>query len=185
MQDGSSSLIAPSLPNRLPGTAALGGCLPPEAEKHGIRIPLANRQSGTCALVSRAWIEILESSPRLVAVVEDDPSMRRGVSRLLNAHGFQTVLFASAEAFLDRDHSYRPMCVVLDVHLGGMGGIELWSRLRAMSDHLPVVFLTADEDRELERRAVEGGCVAFLRKPVAGDSLVNAVKKAIARSESG
>ena len=54
-----------------------------------------------------------------------------------------------------------------------------------MSDHLPVVFLTADEDRELERRAVKGGCVAFLRKPVAGDSLLNAVKKAIARSESG
>lgn len=82
-----------------------------------------------------------------MAVVEDDPSMRRSVERLLNAHGFVTEGYASAEAFLHRDTKSRIGCLVLDIHLRGMSGIELRHRLKSAGSKLPVVFITAVDDK--------------------------------------
>ena len=120
----------------------------------------------------------------VVAVVEDDPSMRRSIERLLGAHGFAAECFASAREFLDFDASSRAACLVLDIHLDGMSGLELRARLRASGSALPVIFITAMDDLALEREAMKVGCVAYLRKPFAGELLIGAIKKAVADPQS-
>src|SRR5258708_13981191 len=79
---------------------------------------------------------------RIVAIVEDDPGMLNGVGRLLNAHGFVTELYTSAEAFLEGAASSKASCLVLDIHLAGISGIEFRRRLAAAASKLPLVFLT-------------------------------------------
>jgi FixJ family two-component response regulator len=113
-----------------------------------------------------------------VAVVDDDPSMLKGVERLLNAHGFGTEVFTSAEDFLDRGDQSKVGCLILDVNLGGMSGIELWHRLQAAGSALPVVFVTGVDDEATRATALRAGCVAFLRKPFLGNLLIEAIEKA-------
>ena len=124
----------------------------------------------------------LERQPRIVAVVEDDPSMRRSLERLLNAHGFMTEGYSSAETFLGRDPAHHLSCVVLDIQLAGMSGLELRSRLTSSGSSLPVVFITAIDDDTLKVAAVQLGCSALLRKPFPAASLISAVNKALAVS---
>lgn len=124
----------------------------------------------------------LESPPRTVAVVEDDPSVRRSVERLLNANGFATEGHSSAEAFLGRANASGIGCLVLDIHLGGMSGIELWHRLKASGINLSVIFITAVEDEALELEAVKAGCVAYLHKPFPAELLIRAVNRALTAS---
>jgi len=114
-----------------------------------------------------------------VAVVEDDPSMRKSVARLLNAHGFATEGYASAEAFLNRATSSEIGCIVLDVHLGGISGIELWHRLKDGGSKIKVIFITAVDDQALEQEAVKAGCVAYLHKPFPAESLIDAIERAM------
>jgi FixJ family two-component response regulator len=116
-----------------------------------------------------------------VAVVEDDPSMRRSIERLLNAHGYQTQGYASAETFLESDFVGKIGCLVLDIHLGNMSGIQLRSRLRDSGFILPVIFITAVDDEALEAEALNAGCVAYLHKPFAAKFLLSAIDKALAR----
>ncbi|MDX0640797.1 response regulator [Sinorhizobium medicae] len=121
----------------------------------------------------------LESPPREVAVVEDDPSMRKSVARLLNAHGFATEVYASAEAFLSCASQNRFGCIVLDIHLSGMSGIELWHRLKDTDFRIKVIFITALDDGVLEAEAMKAGCVAYLHKPFPADVLIGAVNRAL------
>jgi FixJ family two-component response regulator len=118
----------------------------------------------------------------IVAVIEDDPSMRRGVERLLAAHGFETESYESAEAFLACVATTQVRCVVLDIHLEGMSGIALRRQLTAAGSPLPVIFMTAVDEAKIEREATEAGCVAYLRKPFPADALVQAVKQAVESS---
>jgi FixJ family two-component response regulator len=127
----------------------------------------------------------VERRPCTVAVVEDDPSMRRGVERLLNAHGYSTVGYSSAEAFMSRDAASKIDCLVLDVHLDGMSGIELQRRLKDSGSKLPVIFITAVDDDALELAATQAGCIAYLHKPFPAALLINAIDKALAASGSG
>jgi FixJ family two-component response regulator len=122
----------------------------------------------------------LASPPSTVAVVEDDPSMRRSLERLLNAHGFATEGYSSAEAFLDRDASIQIDCIVLDIHLDGMSGIELRHRLKHSGSRLPVIFITAVDDDTLELQGVQAGCVAYLHKPFPSDLLLGAINRSLA-----
>lgn len=124
----------------------------------------------------------MESLPRTVAVVEDDPSMRRSIERLLNAHGHQTHGYASAETFLESDFAATIGCLVLDIHLAVMSGIQLRRWLRDSGSRLPVIFITAVDDETLEVEAREAGCVAYLRKPFAAKFLLSAVDGALLRS---
>jgi FixJ family two-component response regulator len=114
----------------------------------------------------------------LVTVVDDDPGMLKGLARLLNASGYDTELFDSAEAFLNRPAGRKIACLVLDIHLGGTSGIDLRRTLAAAGSNLSVVFMTAIDDEEIEREAVATGCVAFLRKPFPGRLLIEAIGKA-------
>jgi FixJ family two-component response regulator len=108
--------------------------------------------------------------------------MRRSLERLLNAHGFMTEGYSSAEAFLGRDPASQAACAVLDIHLDGMSGIELWRRLKDSGSKLSVIFITAIEDDALELEAIQAGCIAYLRKPFPAASLISAISKALADS---
>ena len=121
----------------------------------------------------------LETSPRVVAVVDDDPSMLRSVQRLLNANGFSTEGYPSAETFLAQAPLQNLGCTIFDIQLGGMSGVELWQHLKESGSDLPVIFITALEDETLERAALEAGCVAYLRKPFPAKSLIAAVNTAL------
>ncbi len=102
-----------------------------------------------------------------VAVVDDDASLRRSVTRLLNAYGFDAVEYASAEAFLAEDASIDVRCLVLDIDLnGGMSGMEVQGRLKSAGSDMPVIFITALDDQRLQLEAEQAGCVAYLRKPL-------------------
>ncbi|RVI74004.1 response regulator [Sinorhizobium meliloti] len=120
-----------------------------------------------------------------MAVVDDDPSMRRSVERLLNAHGMMTKGYPTAESFLNKVQTGSIRCIVLDVHLGGMSGIDLWHHLKRAGTDIPVVFMTAIEDEALEREAVSAGCIAYLRKPFPAEPLITAVKRSLALPSCG
>jgi FixJ family two-component response regulator len=119
----------------------------------------------------------LDIHPRTVAIVEDDPSMGRSIERLLNAHGFATEVYPSAASFLSRKLLSLASCVVLDIQFDGMSGIELQHKLRESGIELPVIFITASDDKELERRGIEAGCVAYLHKPFPGKLLLDAINQ--------
>lgn len=108
--------------------------------------------------------------------------MRRSIERLLNAHGIATEGFDSADAFLDQLTTIQADCLVLDIQLGRMSGIDLRRRLTASGSGLPVIFITASEEAEQEREAVDAGCVAYLRKPFPAELLLDAIVKALADS---
>ena len=100
----------------------------------------------------------MERQPYTVAVVDDDPSIGRSIQRLLKAHGFAAEVFPSAEAFLDRDPDSCVACLVLDIHLPGMSGLELRRRLTAAGSILPVIFVTAIDDDAVKMAAIQLGC---------------------------
>ena len=117
---------------------------------------------------------------KIVAIVEDDPNMLRAATDLLDAHGFATVAFPSAEDFLARGIAKGVDCLLLDVDLGGMSGIDLRRRLRASGCALPIIFMTAIDDEAIERQARASGCAAYLRKPFPPGALIDAIRKAVA-----
>ena len=115
---------------------------------------------------------------KMIGIVEDDASMLGATEALLDAHGFATLTFSSAEEFLTRGIASQFDCLVLDIHLGGMSGIELHDRLKALGRDCPVIFVTAIENDGVWRQALQTGCVACLRKPVPAGQLVEAIAKA-------
>jgi FixJ family two-component response regulator len=129
-------------------------------------------------------VAALMSTPaKTVAVVDDDRSMRVGVERLLNAHGYATRAFSSAEAYLEPGMETEADCLLLDVDLGGMSGIELRRRLAACGRAVPVIFMTAVDDDATRASALATGCIAYLTKPFLGRTLIEAVKIAVAREK--
>ena len=117
----------------------------------------------------------------LISIVDDDLLVREGLISLLRSAGFATQAFASAEEFLSLAHRDDIACLILDVRLPGISGLELQSQLTAtVSTHrTPVVFMTARDDEATRQRALKGGAVNFLRKPVRREALLNAVHLAL------
>jgi FixJ family two-component response regulator len=113
----------------------------------------------------------------LISIVDDDLLVREGLISLLRSAGFATQAFASAEEFLSLAHRDDIACLILDVGLPGISGLELQSQLTAtVSNHrTPVVFMTARDDEATRQQALKGGAVDFLRKPVRREALLNAV----------
>ena len=117
------------------------------------------------------------SKPRpcfAVAVVEDDYAVRKALGRLLQAGGFEAVLFESAEAYLEA--SLNPLCIVLDVSLPGMSGLELQEQLRTAGRATPIIVITAMHDPDVSERAERNGCAAFFLKPVDGNELIATIE---------
>ncbi len=117
------------------------------------------------------------TTPIYVAVVDDDESLCRSLGRLLRAAGIQPITYASAEAFLaDRKHP-RFDCLVLDVQLGGISGIELGKHLAAEGGHAPFIFITAFDDAGTRADAEAAGCAAYFRKTDAGTDVLDAIRR--------
>jgi FixJ family two-component response regulator len=115
---------------------------------------------------------------RTVAIVDDNASMLQGLNRLLSAHGFRVQTFASAELFLDVIEKCEAECLILDVHLGGMSGIDLQRQLISMGRDLPVIVMTAIDDDATREAAFDAGCIAYLRKPFLAKLLIDAINSA-------
>ena len=122
----------------------------------------------------------MATPPTVVIVVDDNPGFLKSVTRLLTVHGFATRTFSSAEALLESDGVRGAACLLLDIHLGGMSGIELQHRLAASGSSYPIIFMTAIDDDATRREAMDGGCIAYLRKPFAPHLLLDAIAKVAA-----
>jgi RNA polymerase sigma factor (sigma-70 family) len=114
-----------------------------------------------------------------VYVVEDDPSVRDSLSLLLQLRGYSTAVFDSAEAFLKEEELVRPGCVLIDVRLPGMSGIELQRRLSEERAALPTIVMTAHGDVATARTALRDGAVDFLEKPIDEQELIEAITLAL------
>lgn len=116
----------------------------------------------------------------VVIVVDDDASFLKGVARLLAHSGLESLTFASAEALLESGSAQTATCLLIDLNLGGISGIELQRRLTASGSKCPVIFMTANDDEASRNEAMDAGCVAYLRKPFARHVLLDAIGKAVA-----
>jgi FixJ family two-component response regulator len=116
----------------------------------------------------------------LVLVVDDDAAMLKGVARLLRRHGYDTVLFPSAEAFANQSDFDGAVCVLLDINLGDGSGIELRHRLKAAGNSVPVIYMTGNDSPAVRTSALQSGCLAYLTKPFSAKSLIEPLHKAAA-----
>jgi two-component system response regulator FixJ len=122
-----------------------------------------------------------ERDERVVSIVDDDASIRRSVRNLLLSLGFRAESFASAAAFLQSARREDTGCLVLDLRMPGMDGLDLLAQLAAAGERIPAVILTAHGDAEAREQALQAGVVAFLGKPFRSAALVEAVKSALGR----
>jgi FixJ family two-component response regulator len=113
--------------------------------------------------------------PPIVVVIQDDDGTRAALGRLLRAGGFEPALFDSAEAFLASRLNRAPYCVIVDVHLPGMSGLDLQDRLRRQRTEVPIIVTTGNKAQVIRQRAQNGGCAAFLTKPLTGDAVLSAL----------
>jgi len=118
----------------------------------------------------------------IVYVVDDDPSFRKAVSRLLRTAGLEVETLASAQEFLDHPMVDRPSCLVLDVRMPGPSGIDLQAALQEARRDLPIIFMTGHGDVSTSVRAMKGGAVDFLEKPFRAAELLACVQRGLARS---
>jgi FixJ family two-component response regulator len=112
-----------------------------------------------------------------IAIVEDDPSMLQGLGRLLLAHGFRVEKFQSAESFLNDMVNREAKCVIVDINLGGISGIDLKRKLTSAGSNLPVIFMTAVDSEATRQEAFDAGCIAYLRKPFLAKLLIDAINR--------
>ena len=118
----------------------------------------------------------------LMALVDDDDALRNSLDNLLRSVGFRVQGFASAEAFLQAQHAPETACLLLDVRLPGMNGLELQRQLVAAHWAMPIIFVTAYADDDARARALAAGAVAFLSKPCREEDLLHAIDAALKHS---
>jgi FixJ family two-component response regulator len=120
-----------------------------------------------------------------ISVVDDDDSIRESLRGLIRSIGFSANIFSSAEEFLKSDHLQNTSCLILDVRMPGMNGLELHRQLMDGRREIPVIFITAHGDEEARSRALRDGAVAYLFKPFSEDALLNAVHAALDSNDGG
>jgi len=130
---------------------------------------------------------MISSSQRvepIVFVVDDDISVRTSLELLFRSAGLKVRLFESAQTFLSHQHVQTPSCLVLDVSLPDLNGLELQQRIASELVHMPIIFITGHGDIPMTVKAMKAGAVEFLSKPFDGDTLLEAVLHAIDRSNA-
>ena len=115
----------------------------------------------------------------LISNVDDDDALRTSLENLIRSVGLRTQGFTSAEAFLSSNHVPETRCLVLDVRMAGMSGLELQRQMAAAKSPIPIIFITAHEDDAQRTRALEAGALAFLHKPFYEEELLNAIEAAL------
>ena len=123
----------------------------------------------------------MPESDAIIAIVDDDPSVRKGLQRLIRSAGWAAESFASAQEFLDRPRTNAPSCVVLDLQLPGLSGLDLQKQMTEAGLEIPIVFLTGHGNIPLTVQAMKAGAVEFLTKPVDEQDLLKAIQEAVER----
>jgi RNA polymerase sigma factor (sigma-70 family) len=118
----------------------------------------------------------------VIFLVDDDASVRKSLSRLISSAGYPVEAFSSAREFLNRNSSEEPGCLLLDLRMPDINGIELQEELLLTGNSIPIIFISAHASVPLSVRAMKGGAVDFLTKPFSGDQLVSAIKTAIEKN---
>jgi FixJ family two-component response regulator len=119
------------------------------------------------------------SMPSVISIVDDDASVRAATGNLLSSHGYLVHTFVSAEEFLQSNHLDHSLCVVADVQMPGMSGLELLTQMRALGHKAPFIFITAFPDASVRARALKAGAICFLAKPFAGPVLIDCIETAL------
>lgn len=117
----------------------------------------------------------------IISIVDDDPSVRTSLKLLIESFGFQAAIFDSAEGFLEAEQLHRTSCLVTDLQMPGMNGLQLQSYLAAANRAIPLIFITAYDDKESRRKAMQAGAVAFLSKPFSDEQLFQAILAGIGK----
>jgi FixJ family two-component response regulator len=120
-----------------------------------------------------------EQSSRLIAIVDDDQSVQCALQDLIESEGLSTLCFGSAEQFLDSEARYKAACLIADVRMPGMSGLELQAKLKAERCRIPIIFITAHGDAKMRIQAMRDGAVEFLTKPFDNAVLLEAVHAAV------
>jgi FixJ family two-component response regulator len=121
-----------------------------------------------------------ETTTKLVAIVDDDDSMRNALGGLLKAVGYPARTFASAEEFLKSGQQHQTACLIADIRMPGMSGLELQAQLNAERCRIPIIFITAHGDAKMRIQALRAGAVEFLSKPFDEEVLLESVRAAVA-----
>ncbi|HSV24474.1 MAG TPA: response regulator [Xanthobacteraceae bacterium] len=119
------------------------------------------------------------SSRAVISVVDDDAFVRQATENLLLSLGFGVITFASAEAFLDSGQVDDTSCLIADVHMPGLTGLDLQRRLIKDGKRVPIIFITAFFSENVRKRALEAGAIGFLSKPFGDDTLIECLHKAL------
>jgi FixJ family two-component response regulator len=122
-----------------------------------------------------------DTESKLVAIVDDDDSVRGTLKELLRAAGFSSQTFKSAEDFLGSGHQQDTACLITDIRMPGMSGLELQARLNVERCRIPTIFITAHGDEEMRFQALRAGAVEFLPKPFDDEVLIESVRAALER----
>lgn len=120
----------------------------------------------------------------VISVVDDDESVRAATKALLRSAGYAVETFASAEIFLESGALRETECLILDVRMPGVDGLELQRRLNVAESAVPIIFVTAHDDKTNRRTAIEAGAADFFHKPFQGDALVEAIQSALKTREA-
>jgi FixJ family two-component response regulator len=121
----------------------------------------------------------------MISVIDDDASVRAATNNLLGSHGYPVQTFESAEEFLRSAQFSESSCVITDVQMPGMSGLDLLMHMRALGHKAPFIFITAFPDDGIHARALKAGAICFLAKPFAGPALINCIETALKGDRGG
>lgn len=125
------------------------------------------------------------STLSVISVIDDDASVRAATNNLLSSHGYMVRTFASAADFLQSSQPDESACVVADVQMPGMNGLDLLEHVRIQGNEIPFIFITAFPDESVRTRALKIGAICFLAKPFAGPVLIDCIETALNRPRGG
>ena len=126
----------------------------------------------------------LKVAENLISLVDDDESVRRTTTLLIESFGFHSAAFDSADSFLKSDQLHKTACLIVDVQMPGMNGLELQSHLATAGYKIPIIFVTAYDNKESRKQALHAGAIAFLGKPFSDKLLLQAIREALRHDES-
>jgi FixJ family two-component response regulator len=121
----------------------------------------------------------METNTKLVAIVDDDHSMRSALQGLMKVVGLPSRAYASAEEFLNSGQQHQTSCLIMDIRMPGISGLELQARLNAEHCRIPTIFITAHGDEQMRMRALRAGAVEFLAKPFDDEALLETLRAAL------
>jgi FixJ family two-component response regulator len=119
----------------------------------------------------------------MISILDDDESVREATKGLVRSLGYAAATFASAEEFLESDRLHDTSCLIADVQMPGLSGVELQDRLTAAGNRTPIIFVTAFPEERIRARALAGGACGFLSKPFSDESLIGCLDKALAHRD--